>query len=139
MFLFVLLACGGSSPVDSGGGTDTGGSIGDACPGMDCRDAFTGYVINAIGAPVSAFRLLAVMDNGDDTQIDCPGADDPIGLCLEAGFLLHSRFTTASLTLTDDDAERWVGEITPEWADAVGMIEECGAYCDVASLEFRLE
>lgn len=135
--LLGFFACSGS-PDDSGGG-DSGVVVADTCPGMECRDAFTGYVVNAIGAPVSAFRVLAAMDNGDDAQFDCPGAEDPVGLCLEDGFLLHSRFTTASLTLTDDAGERWVGEITPEWADAVGRIDECGPYCDVASAELRLE
>jgi hypothetical protein len=139
MFLLSLLACTGTADLDSASGVDTGESVGDTCPGMDCQDAFTGYVINAIGTPVAAFRVLAAMDNGEDAQFDCPGAEDAIGLCLEDAFVLRSRFGTASITLTDDEAERWVGEITPEWADAVGRIEECGAYCDVASAEFRLE
>lgn len=137
MLLLAFFACTGSEDDSSPG--DSGTPVGDTCPGMDCRDAFTGVVINAIGAPLSSFRVLAAMDNGDDAQFDCPGAEDPIGLCLEDGFVLHSRFTTASLTLTDDEGERWVGEVTPTWADAVGRIEECGAYCDVASSEFRLE
>lgn len=137
MTLLLLLAC-GSEPVDSA--ADSGlPVVGDTCPGMDCRDAFTGWVINAIGAPRSTFRVLAAMDNGDDAQFDCPGADDPIGACIEDGFVLYSRFTTVSLTITDDAAENFIGEVTPEWADAVGRIEECGAYCDVSSEELRLK
>lgn len=136
MLHFLFLACTGGEASDS---ADSGEAVDTNCPGMDCQEAFTGWLIDAIGAPVSAFRVMAAMDNGEDSQFDCPGGSDGVGSCLESGFVLKSRFTTASLTLTDAAAEQWVGEVTADWADAVGMVEECGEYCDVASKEFRLE
>jgi hypothetical protein len=139
MLPLVLAACDSAPPSDSASLDTSPVDTGDPCPELDCRDTFTGYVINAIGSPVSEFRVLATTDNGEDVQLDCPGGEDPLGACLSEAFELFVRFGTASLTLTDAAAERFVGEVTPEWADAVGRVEECGPSCDIASAEFRLE
>lgn len=121
---------------------EDGLDLGDACPGLDCRDQLTLSFTNALGEPTSDFELTLYESRSIVGTLSCPSntGDLPNATCLEGGAALYVYAESVEILVSDTlvSGAGYAGFITPAW-EAPYDSEECGHYCYLAEERVQFE
>ena len=111
------------------------------CPGLDCRDAISLFMLDPAGAPALSFSGTVTVADSAPIAFTCTGTQSWFdeGICNEDGsvtFWLYGETLTVSVA-EGEDAPYFSGDITPTWTAPYDS-DECGHYCYIAQESVQL-
>lgn len=132
--LLAAIACTGGDDSDSNPVTE--------CPGLDCRDAISIFVLGVDGSPALSFAGTVTPPDSEPIDFTCTGTQSWFdeGICNEDGSVtlwVYAESLGVNLAI-GEDAPYFSGDIAPAWTAPYDS-EECGHYCYIALETVQLE